>query len=195
MAAYLMNNRTAITSTVGYMCFALLSWITSMPDAGLVDKMYGHGVAMMLPLGVVLCLMGILAFVNEQVVDAVVFFGGSGFFWVEHVYESTLVPAVVDSGRFSGWYMFVWSVFFFCAWLGSFRAGKARSLFLLGAWMTFLDFAIAEWGSLRVLTSLGGYLGLATAALAVTISALAITGHGLHLADRPPGVGPAGEAR
>jgi hypothetical protein len=68
-----MNNKAVITSTVGYMCLGLLIWMLSMPDAGWFDKLYGHGIAMMLPFALMLGAMGALAFANEKTLYAIVF--------------------------------------------------------------------------------------------------------------------------
>ena len=174
-----MNNKAVITSTVGYMCLALTGWMLSMPNAGWFDKLYGHGFAMMLAMAFVLGVMGILAFLNERTLDAVIFFGGAGLFWSGHVYLSSL-SGEADPGRYSGWYFFIWSVYFCYVWFGSFKAGLERMLFLLGLWLTLLALAIGEWGNIHFFTILGGYLGLITSILAAITSAIAVITHGFR---------------
>jgi uncharacterized protein len=176
-----MNNKAVITSTVGYMCLALTGWMLSMPNAGWFDKLYGHGLAMMFPLALVLGVMGILAFLNERTLDAVIFFGGAGLFWTGHLYRiASTTAGAADPGHYSGWYFFIWAVFFCYVWFGSFKAGIERLLFLLGLWLTLLALAIGEWGDLHAFTVLGGYLGLATAILAAITSAMAVIAHGFR---------------
>jgi uncharacterized protein len=170
-----MNNKAVITSTVGYMCLALTGWMLSMSNAGWFDKLYEHGAAMMFPLALVLGVMGILAFLNERTLDAVIFFGGAGLFWSGHVYRTALTAtSAADPGHYSAWYFFIWAVFFCYVWFGSFKAGIERLLFLLGLWLTLLALAIGDWGDLHLFTVLGGYLGLATAILAAITSAMAV---------------------
>jgi hypothetical protein len=41
-----MNNKSVITSTVGYMCLGLTAWMMSMPNAGWFDQVQGHGMAL-----------------------------------------------------------------------------------------------------------------------------------------------------
>jgi uncharacterized protein len=174
-----MNNKAAITSTVGYMCLALTGWMLSMPNAGWFDRLYGHGFAMMLALAFVLGVMGILAFLNERSLDAIIFFGGTGLFWSGHVYLASAASAnAADPSHYSGWYFFIWAIYFCYVWFGSFKAGIERLLFLLGLWLTLLALAIGDWGATRAFTVLGGYLGLATSILAAIISAMAVIGHG-----------------
>lgn len=179
-----MSNKGVITSTVGYMSLALTGWMLSMPNAGWFDKLYGHGSAMLLPLALVLAVMGILAFMNERTLDAIIFFGGAGLFWSEHVYLSALNAAgTQDPAHYTGWYLFIWAVFYCYVWLGSFRAGLERLLFLLGLWLTLLALAIGEWGGLHSITVLGGYLGLITSIIAAIISAEAVIRHGFGALD------------
>jgi succinate-acetate transporter protein len=163
------------------MCLALTGWLLSMPNAGWFDRLYGHGIAMMFSLALILGVMGILAFLNERTLDAVIFFGGAGLFWSGYIYRTAAMPAATpDPGHYSSWYFFIWAVFFCYVWLGSFKAGIERLLFLLGLWLTLLALAIGEWGNLQGFTMLGGYLGLATAILAAVASAMAIIPHGLR---------------
>ena len=89
------NNRAAITSTVGYMCWALTAWMLSMPAAGwFAEKGLTHGVMMAFPLAIVLAIMGILAFMQGRSLDAIIFFGGAGLFWTQH-----LLMAAAQSGQ------------------------------------------------------------------------------------------------
>jgi uncharacterized protein len=178
-----MYNKATITSTVGYVCLALPLWMLSMAHAGWFETTYGHGAAMMLPLSLILVVIGVLAFVDERTLDAVIFFGGAGLFWSGHEY--LLAPAA-EPGHYAGWYWFGWAVFYCYVWFGSFKAGLARLLFLLGLWLTLLALAIGEWTGLHGVTILGGYLGLITAILALIASAQAVIGHGFAVGGDTP---------
>jgi len=174
-----MSNKSAITSTVGYMCLALTGWMVSMPNAGWFEQLHGHGTAMLLPLSVVLVVMGILAFLDERTLDAVIFFGGAGLFWSGHEYlMDSATAGAAEPPHYTGWYWFIWAVFFCYVWLGSFKAGTERMLFLLGLWLTLLALAIGAWTGLHGFQILGGYLGLATAILAAITSAMAVITYG-----------------
>jgi uncharacterized protein len=173
-----MNNKSAITSTVGYVCLALTVWMLSMPNAGWFDRLYGHGSAMMFPLATVLAVMGILAFLSERTVDAIIFFGGAGLFWASHEYlASTTRTPTEEPLHYAAWYYFIWAVFFCYVWLGSFSEAPVRMLFLLGLWLTLLALAVSKWTGAHGFMVLGGYLGLITAILAAVTSASAVMAH------------------
>jgi succinate-acetate transporter protein len=183
------KSRAAITTTIGFMCLALTDWMLSMSNAAWFPRIYGHGTAMFYPLGIVLGVMGILAFIEERGLDAIIFFGGAGLFWSTHVYLSTTNGVTaMEPGSYAGWFLFVWAVFFCYVWFGSFKSGIIRFLFLLGTWLTLLALAIGNWGDGHRfghgLLVLGGYIGLATAILAAIASAWSVIGHGMKSDDR-----------
>ncbi len=179
-----MNNKSVSTATIGYMCWALALWMVMMPAAGWYDRMYAAGPGTLAPLGVLLAIMGILAFVHGRTLDSVIFFGGAGLTWASYVSHAIPIPPGAVPSTYGGWFDFVWAVFFCWVWFGAFKAGVQRWLFLLGLWLSLLAFAIGGWGGgVHALERIGGYIGLATAILAAITSAIEVIGHGL--AGRP----------
>jgi hypothetical protein len=178
--AFIMNNKSVSTATIGFMCLALAGWMISMPTAGWFEKVYAHGVANMTALAILLVIMGILAFVHGRTLDCIIFFGGAGLFWSGHLYgvagEAGGAP---EPGSYGGWYFFVWTLFFAWVWLGSRKGDLERMLFLLGLWLTLLALAIGDWTGIHGFTLAGGYLGLITSILAAITSALEVIGHGI----------------
>jgi uncharacterized protein len=176
-----VSGRAAITATVGFMCWALVGWMLSMVNAGWFASVFVAGESLLLPLSILLGIMGILAFIDQRTLDAVTFFGGAGLFWSDRgliVAERMMAAGVNSAGtqpqHYTGWFGFVWAVYFFYLWLASMRGGGLRMLFLLGLWLTLLLLAIADWGLGHVLDLIGGYLGLITSILALLLSAQAI---------------------
>lgn len=92
--------------------------------------------------------------------------------------------SVGEPNTYTGWYYLVWAVFFCYVWLGSFKAGLPRVLFLLALWLTLLALAIGNWGGPGQFVLLAGYLGLLTAILAAITSAITVIAHGR--ATEPP---------
>ncbi len=172
------SSRATVTTTVGFMCLGLMIWMLSMSSAGWFKQVYPDGVAI-LTLSVVLAIIAILAFLDQRTLDAVVFFGGAGLFGAVHaLYAGTGASAGTQPMQYSGWFDFIWAVFFCYVWLSALKADTARMLFLLGLWLTGLAFALAGWGLGAHFEVVGGYIGLATAILALIVSACAITGRG-----------------
>ena len=164
------ENRCVTTSTVGYMCLALTLWMASMSMAGWFSRMYAHGLAMLMPMAVVLGVMGILSHLRARSLDAIVFFGGALLFWTAHAAGG----ASGEPASYVGWYWAVWAVFFAYVWLGSFHASLPRQLFLLGLALMLLAIALDLWTGLVVFNVIGGYIGLITALLAGVVSASGI---------------------
>jgi hypothetical protein len=155
-----------------------------MPNAAWFAKLYGHGAALLYPLGILLAVMGILSFVEGRGLDSIIFFGGTGLLWSMQLYvASATSPDVADPHSYSGWYFVIWAVFFCYVWIGSFKSGITRMLFLLGSWLTLLALAIGNWGNLHSIILVGGYLGLITAILAAITSAEEVISYGLKAED------------
>ncbi|MGH7995512.1 MAG: hypothetical protein ACREFX_04080 [Opitutaceae bacterium] len=170
------TRRTVITSTIGYMCFALTGWMLLMPNAGWYhESVYPHSQSLLYPLAILIAVMGILAYVADDTLDAIVFFGGAGLMWAQYLLERS---HLMEPSSFAGWYSLVWAVFFCYVWLASFKAGGGRVLFLLGLWLTLLAFAISGWmHNNHFFDVLAGYIGLATSVLAAFVSATSVIGH------------------
>jgi hypothetical protein len=177
-----MNSKaqSVTTTTVGYMCLALTGWMISMSNAAWYSKIHGQGMAMMYPLAIVLAVMGILSFLQSRSLDGIIFFGGAGLFWSGYVYLTAANAGnATDPQSYTGWFAFIWAVFFCYVWFGSFKSGIVRFLFLLGLWLTLLALAIGNWGNLHSIILVGGYLGLITAILAAITSAIDVITSGM----------------
>ena len=93
-----------------------------------------------------------------------------GAFWWSFALFVEFFAGKVPPG-FVGWWLFMWGLFTFYMWLGTFRANRAVQLVFLALWITFVALAAGDWTGLAFLHKLGGYLGLLTAALAFYLSA------------------------
>ncbi len=171
-------SRATIVATVGFMCLGLMFWIINITLTGWFDKIYPAGIATLI-LSMVLLIIAILAFVEQRTLDAVIFFGGAGLLGSLHAgLTATGTAAGSTPMHYEGWVAFVWAVYFFYVWLAALKADLVRMLFLLGAWLWLLGGALTNWGLGHLIGLIGAYIGLATAILAVIVSASAIIGHG-----------------
>ncbi len=169
--------RSTITATIGYLSIALAAWMLSMTNAGWFAGVFPRTTSMLMPLSIILIVVGVLAFVSERTLDAVVLLSTAGLFWSDQGYIAAMVAG---AGRvtphYDAWGALIWAVFYFYVWLAAMKASSMRGVFLLAVWLTLLALAIADWSGAHALTVIGGYLGLIAAILALLISASAILG-------------------
>lgn len=200
-----MNNRLVISSTVGYMCIGLTLWMANLSPTHWVAGPNMHAMTLAFALGtVVLGVMAILSFFHGRTLDAIIFFGVAGFMltmrhsgMMGHMGMGNMggmghMGMMSDSSGTLGWFSLIWAVFFFYVWIGSRKAGWARFLFLLAAWLSILAFALLGWLGLTVFEYIGGYLGLFTGLVAAYISAATIINHGTGKTCLPGSPGDAG---
>lgn len=172
-----MNNRLVISSTIGYMCLGLTLWMLNLGDTHWVAGPNMQAMFMAFSMGaVVLGVIAILSFFHGRTLDAVIFFGSAAAFLVTS-HHGAMGPQA-DSAGTSGWFWLVWAIFFFYVWLGSFKAGWARSLFLLVAWLSLLAYCLFFWLGWGGFDVISGYLGLLDGLIATYISAATIINHG-----------------
>lgn len=175
-----MHTRTRgiAISTVGYMFVAIATWMLSMSSA----RWYTNtlGVSFLISMGIVLAIMGILAFVADRGLDAVVFFGGAAVLGTIFAYEGVVATThLAQPLTYVGWFAAMWAIYYGCTWIGSLRSGATRSAFLLGSWLTFIVLAIGAWTGVGGWMVAGGYLGLITAVLAFVTAGSEIIHYGV----------------
>lgn len=170
------TSRATITATVGFMAFGVAGWMLSVSHAGWYATISPAALAVLLPLSLLLAIVGILAFMEQRTLDAVIFFGGAALLWSDHTLYGSIGASgqIVGPESYVGWYAVIWAVYFFYVWLAALKADLLRMLFLLGLWLTLLALALNFWGVGRVLIEIGGYLGLITSIVAFLVSATAI---------------------
>lgn len=185
-----MRDRPLMTSTVGYMSVAFTLWFLVAPFWGWFERPDNHNIGTMLVLAGVLAIAGILSLVGDHTLDAVIFFGGVAIIGAAHAYVGALTDSAGQSNNHNsemGWYCVVGASFFFNMWLGSFRAGQERFLFLLALWLALSILALGLWANSYAVTVLGHDLGLLASALAAFTSVNPILRSG---ADASPGLTP-----
>lgn len=168
-----MSNKSVVVTTIGFMCLGLVIWMGNLHAAGWVGGINIYGMATEFTLGgILLGVISILTFFHGRTLDAVIFFSAAGYFWtMSHTGHA-------GNGGAAAWYWLLWAVFVFYVWLSSFKAGWARSLFLLAAWLSLLSACLLNWTGAAFFNYLSGYLGLFAALVALYISAATILNDG-----------------
>lgn len=159
---------------LGLAGFALTTWLLSMINAG-----WFSGDALNLVLACALAyggtaqmIAGVMELPRGNTFGATAFISYGAFWWSFALFVLFLhdkVPA-----GFVGWYLFLWGVFTFYMWLGTFRSPKALQAIFLALWVTFFLLAAGDWAGSAALHAAGGYVGLVTAVLAFYLSAAEI---------------------
>jgi succinate-acetate transporter protein len=176
---------------LGLAGFALTTWLLSMINAG-----WFTGDAMNMVLAVALAyggtaqlIAGVMELPRGNTFGATAFCSYGAFWWSFALFVLFLhdkVPAA-----FVGWYLFMWGVFTFYMWIGTFKSPRALQLIFLVLWITFFLLAAGEWTGSGTLHMAGGYAGLLTALLAFYLSAAEIINDNHGRSVLPIGAPPA----
>ena len=171
MSSEQVQTKYSNPAPLGLAAFALTTWLLSMINAG-----WFTGDAMNMVLAVALAyggtaqmIAGAMELPRGNTFGATAFLSYGAFWWSFALFVLFLhdkVPAA-----FVGWYLFLWGVFTFYMWIGTFRAPRALQAIFLMLWITFFLLAAGEWTGMAILHMAGGYGGLITAALAFYLSA------------------------
>lgn len=189
ITTYSLGSRAVTVSTVGYLCLGLAGWMVSMVAAGWFSGSYGS--ALLFPLSLVLATMGILGFVSGRGLDSIIFFTGAVLFGTASAYTMVIgTGKTPDPVSYLGWYACLFAIFFGYIWAASFKSGRTRSLFLLGAWLTMILAAIGAWTGVGDFFMASGYIGLITSAIAIIVSANEVIRLGSNVNPNVETVGP-----
>ncbi len=143
-----MENKLGNPAPLGLMGFGMTTVLLNIHNAGFF------------PLGTMILAMGVFYGGLAQVIAGIMefkkgntfgmtAFTSYGFFWL------TLVGLILFSKwgwmtgapkGFLGWYLFLWGVFTFFMWIGTFGKNRALQFVFLSLWILFLLLAIEHWG-------------------------------------------------
>ncbi len=149
---------------LGLSGFALTTWLLSMHNAGMAtDAMVPMVLACALAFGgTAQFVAGVMeAFVGNSF--GFVAFCGYGAFWWSF---ALLVEYFPKGLAYAGWYLLLWGVFTTYMWIGTWKKGKVLMLVFTALTPTFYLLAFGALLGSSSLSTLGGYLGLVTGALA-----------------------------
>lgn len=186
-----MNGKLGNPAPLGLACLALSLWLWSMVNAGWFDAgSMGLVLAVAFAFGgTAQMLAGVLAFARGDSLGTLAFTSYGAFWWSFALFVYFLGSGV--PGAFVGWYLLLWGVITFYLWIASLRSATAVMLVYLALWVTFVLLALGEWG-VAGLRTLGGYTGLATAAIAFYASAAEVVGEAFGRGGPREGAGGGG---
>ncbi len=164
---------------LGLAAFALTTFVLSMFNSGLMGgggEPIVFGLALMYG-GIAQILAGMWEFRTGNTFGAVAFTSYGAFwlsFWAYVQFYAADVPAA-DAGHAVGLFLIAWGIFTAYMFIASLRTTAAVALVFAMLTVTFLFLGLGDAGDSSGLTKAGGYLGLATAAVAWYASFAGVT--------------------
>ena len=155
---------------LGLAAFAMTTFVLSCVNAGLVAKAIEPAV---LPLalfygGLVQLLAGMWEFRKANTFGALAF-SSYGAFWLSFAaYVEFIVPGLPAAATASatGLFLLAWTIFTAYMTVASLRVSGLIAAVFVPLLATFISLTIGTYSGVAVITNIGGYLGIATAALA-----------------------------
>ncbi|MCW2704520.1 MAG: hypothetical protein JWQ37_2515 [Blastococcus sp.] len=156
---------------LGLACFALTTFLLSLFNAGLLPaagEPIVFGVALAYG-GAAQVLAGMWEFRKGNVFGATAFTSYGAFwlsFWAFVTFYAPDIPDATARATAVGWYLIGWGIFTVVLWVASLRTTAVLALLFTLLAATFFVLGSGDVAHNAGLTTLGGYLGLVTAAVA-----------------------------
>jgi len=112
--------------------------------------------------GVAQIIAGIMEFKKGNTFGTTAF-TSYGLFWLTLVFLITFPIMGWLEGPpagFMGWYLFMWGLFTFFMWIGTFGKNRALQTVFLTLWILFFLLAIEHWSGSSVVGHIAGYEGI-----------------------------------
>jgi succinate-acetate transporter protein len=163
--------KLANPAPLGLFGFATTTWLLSLVNAGFLPA---TAVSLVLAMafafgGTAQFVAGVLEYGKCKTFGFVAFCGYGSFWWTFALFAKFFGVGVPPLAV--GWYLLLWGAFTFAMWIGTFALNRALFLIFLALWITFALLGLAPIVGNLELTTLGGYGGLITAALAFYLAA------------------------
>jgi len=156
---------------LGLGCFALTTFLLSLFNAGLLPaagEPIVFGVALTYG-GATQVLAGMWEFRKGNVFGATAFSSYGAFwlsFWAFVTFYAADIPDTGERATVVGWYLIGWGIFTVIMWVASLRTTAVLALLFTLLAATFFLLGIGDVAQNKAVGTLGGYLGLVTAAVA-----------------------------
>ncbi len=159
-----MEQKLANPAPLGLMGFGMTTVLLNIHNAGFFPVS-----AMVLAMGlfyggIAQVIAGILEFKKGNTFGLTAF-TSYGMFWLTLV-ALWLLPEI-SNGKgikteeaYMGWYLFMWGVFTFFMWLGTFGKSKVLQFVFLSLWILFFLLAIRDWAGSPLIGTIAGYEGI-----------------------------------
>ncbi|MBU1174878.1 MAG: acetate uptake transporter [Alphaproteobacteria bacterium] len=166
--------KLANPAPLGLTGFALTTAVLSMVNAGLFP---GQAVPMVLASafafgGTAQFFAGLMEMPRGNTFGFVAFCSYGAFWWTYGLFVLFFADGV--PGEFVGWWLLLWGFFTLMMWFASLALNRALQAIFLALWITFFLLAIKDLTGIGWIGTIGGYMGIVTAALAFYLAAAEI---------------------
>jgi len=159
-----MENKLANPAPLGLMGFGMTTVLLNIHNAGFFPVS-----AMVLAMGLFYgglaqVIAGILEFKKGNTFGLTAF-TSYGMFWLTLV-ALWLLPEIsqgkgaATGEAYMGWYLFLWGVFTFFMWLGTFGKNRVLQFVFLSLWILFFLLAMRDWTGSALVGTIAGYEGI-----------------------------------
>ena len=159
-----MEQKLANPAPLGLMGFGMTTVLLNIHNAGFFPVS-----AMVLAMGIFYggiaqVIAGILEFKKGNTFGLTAF-TSYGMFWLTLVAlwllpETSSGKGVATGEAYMGWYLFMWGVFTFFMWLGTFGKNKVLQFVFLSLWILFFLLSIRDWTGSALIGIIAGYEGI-----------------------------------
>jgi len=96
-------------------------------------------------------------------------------FWLTLVATWVIPGANAPNGGatpapYLGWYLFLWGLFTFLMWIGTFGKNRALQFVFLSLWILFLLLAVRDWTGSETIGKIAGFEGIVCGLSAVYLA-------------------------
>ena len=169
-----METKLANPAPLGLLGFGMTTVLLNIHNAGFFPVS-----AMLLAMGIFVggiaqVIAGILEFKKGNTFGMTAFIS-YGMFWISLV-AMWLIPemktgkGIKTEEAYMGWFLFLWGVYSFFMWLGTFGKSKVLQFVFLSLWILFFLLAIRDWSENVLIGTIAGYEGILCGASAIYLA-------------------------
>lgn len=169
-----MESKLSNPAPLGLMGFGMTTVLLNIHNAGFFPVS-----AMILAMGlfyggIAQVIAGILEFKKGNTFGTTAF-TSYGLFWITLVAlwvfpEFGWAKGAATEVAYMGWYLFLWGVFTFFMWLGTFGKNKVLQFIFFSLWILFFLLAIRDWTGSALIGTIAGWEGIICGASAIYLA-------------------------
>lgn len=168
------NNKLANPGPLGLMGFGMTTVLLNIHNAGFFPVS-----SMILAMGIFYggiaqVIAGIMEFKKGNTFGLTAF-TSYGMFWLTLV-ATWVIPGLNPPNGggtpvpYMGWYLFLWGVFTFFMWIGTFRRNRVLQFIFLSLWVLFGLLAVRDWTGSALVGRIAGFEGLLCGGAAIYLA-------------------------